>query len=90
MEGVERGMMAWSLAGHDKGKLYVVARVEEEYAWLCDGRVRPLEKPKKKKWKHIQLMKRIPVELRGISWDHVKNEEIRHSIKAIGLQNDRR
>ena len=40
--------------------------------------------------KHIQIMKRIPVEFRDIPWEHVKNEEIRHSIKAIGLQNDRR
>lgn len=90
MEGVEIGMMAWSLAGHDKGKLYVIAKVEEEYAWLCDGRIRPLEKPKKKKWKHIQIMKRVPAEFRDIPWEHVKNEEIRHSIKAIGLQDDRR
>ena len=90
MERAERGMMAWSLAGHDRGKLYVIAGVEEKYAWLCDGDIRPLEKPKKKKWKHIQIMKRIPVEFRDIQWEHVKNEEIRHSINAIGLQNDRR
>ena len=49
MERAERGMMAWSLAGHDRGKLYVIAGVEEKYAWLCDGDIRPLEKPKKKR-----------------------------------------
>ena len=37
MERAERGMMAWSLAGHDRGKLYVIAGVEDKYAWLCDG-----------------------------------------------------
>lgn len=78
-----RGMMAWSLAGHDRGKLYVIVRADEEYAWLCDGRLRPLENPKKKKWKHIQVMKQIPEELKASDWKSMRNEEIKRSIKTV-------
>lgn len=83
MGSIVRGMMAWSLAGHDRGKLYVIVRADEEYAWLCDGKLRPLENPKKKKWKHIQVMKRIPAELEALAWEDIRNEEIKHSIKTV-------
>lgn len=83
MGKAERGMMAWSLAGHDRGKLYVIVRADEEYAWLCDGRLRPLENPKKKKWKHIQVMKQIAEELKASDWKSMRNEEIKRSIKTV-------
>ncbi|MCI8376625.1 MAG: hypothetical protein HFI29_14530 [Lachnospiraceae bacterium] len=60
MEKVIPGMLARSKAGHDKGDLYLIDRVEPEYAYLVDGSRRPLSKPKKKKWKHIQIIKQMP------------------------------
>ena len=51
MEQFETGMMARSKSGHDAGKVYVITKVEE------DGKVRTLDKPKKKKKKHVQLIK---------------------------------
>lgn len=90
MGKAERGMMAWSLAGHDRGKLYVIVRADEEYVWLCDGRIRPLENPKKKRWKHIQVMKRIPEELEAADWESIKDEEIKHSIKTVEQELNRR
>ena len=47
MRPVQEGMFARSLAGHDKGKLYVIVRVEEPYVYLAVGKIRPLERPKK-------------------------------------------
>lgn len=55
MRPVQEGMFARSLAGHDKGKLYVIVRVEEPYVYLADGKIRPLERPKKKKLMHVQI-----------------------------------
>lgn len=49
------GMFARSLAGHDKGNLYIIVRREEQFAWVADGVLKPLEKLKKKKWKHLQV-----------------------------------
>ena len=60
MERIVPGMFARSKAGHDKGSLYLIVQVEPEYVYLVDGRQRPLSKPKKKRWKHIQIIKQMP------------------------------
>jgi len=53
------GQIVFSKQGRDKGRAMIVIRVEGEYAYLVDGTLRPLEKPKKKKAKHIQLTNTI-------------------------------
>lgn len=83
MERFEPGMLAWSRAGHDNGTLYVILDVEEEYVFLTDGRLKPVEKPKKKKKKHIQVKRIIPEELEQMSKETIKNEEIRRVIRRF-------
>ena len=56
MEQFETGMMARSKSGHDAGKVYVITKVEEAYVYLVDGKIRTLDKPKKKKKKHVQII----------------------------------
>lgn len=53
---VEKGMLAKSKAGHDKGHLYVIYDVDETYVYLVDGKIRTIDKPKKKKRKHVQII----------------------------------
>ena len=43
MEGYGVGMMARSLAGHDKGKVYMVLDVKEPFVYLVDGKIRTLD-----------------------------------------------
>ena len=50
------GELATSKAGHDKDRLYMIIGEEEECVYLCDGRLRGVEHPKKKKKKHIQVI----------------------------------
>lgn len=57
MDRWENGMLAKSLAGHDKDKIYVIADTDEAYVYLVDGSLRTLEKPKRKKKKHVQLIR---------------------------------
>ena len=52
------GWMAKSLAGHDKDRIYIIIEETKEYVWLCDGALRKLENPKRKKGKHVQLIKK--------------------------------
>lgn len=54
MKELRTGMFARSLAGHDKGKLYVIVSADESYVYLTDGRIRPLHNEKKKKRIHVQ------------------------------------
>ena len=78
------GWMASSKAGHDKGKVYIIIEETEEYVYLSDGVIRPLEKPKKKKIKHIQPIKKmIDEELtkKLLAKEIVRNEEIKRAIK---------
>jgi len=53
------GQIVFSKQGRDKSMAMIVIAVEGEYAWLVDGRLRPLAKPKKKKAKHVQITKNI-------------------------------
>lgn len=83
MDRFECGMLAWSRAGHDEGQLYVIMDVQDEYVFLTDGRLRPLEKPKKKKKKHVQVFRVIPEEFTEFRESNVKNEDIRRVIRRF-------
>ena len=52
-------MLAVSRAGHDKGTVYVVLAADDTYFWLADGTRRLLEKPKKKKQMHVQVIRHL-------------------------------
>jgi len=49
-----RGQVVFSKSGRDKGKTFIVINVHEEYLYLVDGKLRTLDRPKKKKAKHVQ------------------------------------
>lgn len=84
MVRIETGMLARSKAGHDRNKLYIIIRSEAEYVWLSDGICRTLEKPKKKKIKHIQVVHRIPEPVKSIleSGKTLQNEHIKQVIES--------
>lgn len=50
------GSLVRSKAGHDKCELLCVVGLEEKTVWVCDGRQRPLNRPKKKNPKHLSLL----------------------------------
>ena len=53
-------MLAMSKAGHDKKQIYLVLKEEDEYCYLVNGTTKLVDKPKKKKKIHLQLIKNIP------------------------------
>ena len=77
------GKFATSKAGHDKKKLYIIMKEDEEYVYLVDGELKTLDKPKKKSKKHIQIINRVDeniqnkLELKQI----IYNEDIKRAIK---------
>lgn len=52
MEDIKVFDIVESLAGHDKGRLYVVLETDENYLMLVDGKIRTLQNPKRKKRRH--------------------------------------
>ena len=51
---VSAGMVVRSTAGRDKGDLFIVISREGDYAYLANGELRKVDRPKKKKLKHLQ------------------------------------
>ena len=51
MDRFEKGMLVRSKAGHDAGEIFIITGTEDAYVYLADGRLRTLQKPKKKKKK---------------------------------------
>ena len=52
----EIGCFGVSRAGHDRNEIYVIINSDEEYVYLADGKSKTVDKPKKKKKKHIQII----------------------------------
>lgn len=78
------GHFAISKAGHDKSALYVIIAQEGEFCFLCDGRLKTLQKPKKKRLKHIQVMSStVDTELLELlkKKEVVYDEQIKYAIK---------
>jgi len=57
------GQIVCSKAGRDKGYFMVVVAEDSDYVYLCDGKERPLERPKRKIPKHLSICdKRLETE----------------------------
>ena len=85
------GQFAFSRAGHDKGALYVVVGCEGDFVYLCDGRLKLMASPKKKRLKHIQPVNRqVAKELlhRLTTGQMVRDEEIKFAIKQYREQSE--
>ena len=79
-----------STAGRDKGKLFFVLQVEEQYALLVDGKLRKLENPKRKKQIHFRLESqcalRVAEKLRN--GEKVTNSELRRTLAQFAAEVD--
>lgn len=51
-----KGQVVYSKSGRDKRRPFIVVDFDEQYLYLVDGDLRKLEKPKKKKFMHVQIV----------------------------------
>ena len=77
-----------SAAGRDQGKLFYVIGTDETYLMLANGKDRTLEKPKRKKRKHVQkvLRSETRVALKLINGDKVLNSELRRDLAYLSRE----
>ena len=77
-----------STAGRDQGKLFYVIGTDPVYLFLANGKDRTLEKPKRKKRKHIQKVlrseTRVAEKLR--LGDKVLNSELRRDLAYLSRE----
>ncbi|MDE6967521.1 MAG: KOW domain-containing RNA-binding protein [Clostridia bacterium] len=83
---IKVGSVVLSTAGHDSGDYFVVIEVEnDEYVKICDGRLRTLEKPKRKKIKHLKntflTLDKIAEKL--LANEIIHNKNIQTALKEI-------
>lgn len=87
-------IMARSLAGHDRNKLYFVIEETDVSVTLVNGTTKKLESPKIKAKKHVQAIKVLPdeIEKERKSIINLTDEKIAHLLKryekAISLKED--
>ena len=88
MMDISKSDIIMSLAGRDKGKLFYVLYVEENYVLIADGKGRKLENPKRKKLKHVRRVSRTEtrVALKIKQGDKVLNSELRRDLATFGQQ----
>ena len=77
-----------STAGRDQGSLFYVIGTDEEFLMLANGKDRTLEKPKKKRRKHIKkvLRSETRVAAKLIQGDKVLNSELRRDLAYFGRE----
>ena len=74
------GTIVFSKKGRDKGRAMVVLKCEGEYLTLADGKLRTIDKPKKKKIKHVQITK-IVVEMQPKCGRALQDADIKKCLK---------
>ena len=83
---VDKSSLVVSKAGRDQGQLFYVIDADEQFVYLADGKSRRLEKPKRKKRKHVEQVprteSRIAEKIRN--GEKVLNSELRKELASIG------
>ena len=83
---VDKSSLVVSKAGRDQGQLFYVIDADEQYVYLADGKSRRLEKPKRKKRKHVEQVprteSRIAEKIRN--GEKVLNSELRKELASLG------
>ena len=88
MEDISRSDIVMSTAGRDQGKLFYVIGTEGVYVLLANGKDRKMERPKRKKIKHVSFVtrreSRVAEKLR--SGVKVLNSELRRDLAELRQQ----
>lgn len=75
----------YSKAGRDEGKYFIILSVlDDKYVYICNGSLRTVEKPKKKKIKHITFTNAVDKEIKSLllSGEKVTNATIRKFLQC--------
>ena len=77
-----------STAGRDQGKLFYVIGTDQVYLLLVNGKDRTVEKPKRKKRKHVQKVLRpeTRVAAKIKNGDKVLNSELRRDLAFLSRE----
>lgn len=77
-----------SMAGRDQGQWFYVTALDDTHLYLTNGKDRTLEKPKRKKRRHVQKILRSETRVAGKlrTGDKVLNSELRRDLAFLARQ----
>ena len=73
---ITKGSLVYSRAGRDKGTLFIVVDKEGDWVYLADGSLRRVEKPKKKRLKHINKTNKLA----EIDFENISDSMLRKAL----------
>ena len=83
--------LAVSLAGHDKGSIYVILSEDDSMVCLADGKTKTLKRPKKKNPKHIRRIVHLPEEIKEELKKACQDSDLVHVLRLYqAMQNEKR
>lgn len=85
---IQIGQFVRSKAGRDKDRIFMVMEiVDEKFLLIADGDLRRIEKPKKKKIRHLAVLPSVNTSLKDkLSGDgKINNAYVRREIEKLGL-----
>ena len=85
---IQKSDVVLSLSGRDRGLRFMVVDTEPGFAMLADGKGRKVEKPKRKKLRHLRYVcsdgSQTGEKIRnGLA---VTNNELKRTLKAVAAQ----
>ena len=83
------GQIVYSKAGRDFGrKFIVIGIIDETYLYISDGSLRRIEKPKKKKIKHLTMTIEVieAIQMKLNKKEKVTNSEIRKALNSKNFE----
>ena len=85
---IEIADIVLSLNGRDGGKRFLVVGTQDEYALIADGKSRRIDKPKRKKKKHLKPEDKAdgPIAEKLIGGEKVTNNEIRRFLAQYAAE----
>ncbi|AIS53169.1 LSU ribosomal protein L14E [Thermoanaerobacter kivui] len=84
MDDLQIGQIVRSKAGRDKGRVFVVVgKFDDNHVLISDGDLRKIEKPKKKKIKHLQRYNEVLTQIKDkiLKGDNLTNKEIKKALE---------
>jgi len=86
---ISPGQLVKSRAGRDKGRLFIVIGIaDDQYVTIADGDLRRVEKPKRKKIRHLSKVNRVSEVLRqALQEETLTNPLVRREIERLGAEN---
>lgn len=69
------GAVVLAIAGREKGEIFLILRIDDDNAYVVNGKTRTIENPKKKNKKHLHLL--CKNELTGLDFSQLTDAHIR-------------